>query len=86
MQNCFECEVFKKHEREKRFTKVFKWHSFGLEKPTVSNVEYIVLINGAELPTSLIWNGDSFVDHDGNTYCVKLWGEIPELPKLSEER
>lgn len=81
MQNCFECEVFKKHEREKRFTKVFKWHSFGLEKPTINNVEYIVLINGAELATCLTWNGCSFVDDEGNLYNVKYWAFMPEPPR-----
>ena len=80
MQTCFSCEVFKKHEREKRFTKVFKWHEPS-DLPKVNNAEYIVLINGAKLPTSLVWDGDSFVDHDGNPYCVKYWGDMPELPK-----
>ena len=80
MTDCFSCELFKQHEREKRFTKVFKWHK-PPDKPKVNNVEYIVLINGAELPTSLVWDGDSFVDYDGNVYCVKFWGAMPELPE-----
>ena len=79
MTDCFSCEVFKKHEREMRFTKVFKWRE-PPDVPKVSGVEYIVLINGAELPTSLIWDGDRFVDDDGNVYCVKYWGDMPELP------
>ena len=87
MQTCFECELFKKHEREKRLTKVFKWHIFAEDKPT-EPIEYLVCIDGAKLATTLIYDGqiESFVDVDGVPYNVKYWGNMPELPKFSEER
>lgn len=80
MTDCFSCEVFRKHERQKRLTKVFKWHIFAEDKPEVTGIEYIVLINGAELATCLTWNGSSFVDDEGTVYNVKYWAYMPEPP------
>ena len=81
MHNCFECEVFKKHERRKRLNKLFTWHVFPDEKPVEECIEYVVLIAGAKTPTILIWDGCNFVDDLNDPYPVKYWGKMPELPE-----
>ena len=86
MTDCCSCEVFRKYERQKRLRKVFKWHIFAEDKPEATGIEYIVLINGAELATVLTWNGCNFYDDVGNLYNVKYWAYMPEPPEEKGEK
>ena len=60
-----------------------RWHGAAKEDPPTSDVtiEYIVLVDGAELPTTLIFDGDSWRDHSGAYYRVALWRPMPKLPE-----
>ena len=59
------------------------WHNAAEEDPPTSDVtlEYYVLIYGAELPTTLTFDGDEWRDSDGNFYNVKYWRPLPKLPE-----
>ena len=59
------------------------WHDAANEDPPTSDVtiEYIVVVDGAELPTTLIFDGDSWRDHSGAYYRVALWRPMPKLPE-----
>lgn len=63
------------------------WHDAAKENPPTSDVtiEYIVLIDGAELPTILTFDGDSWRDDSGAYYCVALWRPMPKLPETLYE-
>lgn len=62
------------------------WHNALAEDPPTSDItlEYQVFIHGAELPTQLIFDGESWLDNDGNHYCVDWWRPLPERPQVSE--
>ena len=43
--------------------------------------EYIVMIKGAEEPTTLFWNGSKWFNEDnGQTYSVIAWRPLPDPP------
>lgn len=43
--------------------------------------EFLVFIEGAEIPTVLCFNGESFRDYEGFTYSVTHWMPLPEPPE-----
>lgn len=47
--------------------------------------EYIVMIDGAELPTVLSYAGNSEWYRDGNFYKVLAWMPLPERPEAEME-
>lgn len=59
------------------------WHDATNEDPPTSDVtiEYIVLIDGAELPTILVFDGEHWLDSYANHYKVKYWRPMPKLPE-----
>ena len=63
------------------------WHDATKEDPPTSDItlEYLVLISGAELPTTLTFDGDEWRDSDGNIYVVKYWRPMPKLPEEFNE-
>ena len=63
------------------------WHDASEEDPPTSDItlEYLVLISGAELPTTLTFDGDEWRDSDGNIYVVKYWRPMPKLPEEFNE-
>ena len=46
--------------------------------------EYNVIIGGAEIATTLYFNGESFCDDDGNCYPVTRWTPLPQAPGKEE--
>lgn len=44
-------------------------------------LEFIVFIDGAEIPTTLYFNGTWFIDNFGEPYPVTHWMPMPEPPK-----
>ena len=44
-------------------------------------VGVIVLIKDAKVPYHLYWNGDYFVDENGEEYDVTHWMQMPPHPK-----
>ena len=44
--------------------------------------DYLVFIRGAEISTILAWDGNSFVDENGNCYSVDYWATLPERPEV----
>ena len=44
-------------------------------------LEFIVFIDGAEIPTTLYFNGTWFIDNCGEPYPVTHWMPMPEPPK-----
>ena len=62
------------------------WHNALAEDPPTSDttLEYQVFIHGAELATQLIFDGDSWLDNDGNHYFVDWWRPLPERPQVTE--
>ena len=62
------------------------WHNALAEDPPTSDttLEYQVFIHGAELATHLIFDGESWLDNDGNHYFVDWWRPLPERPQVSE--
>lgn len=51
---------------------------YFLNGSDVAADEYIVMIDGAKLPTSLLWSGDTWFDVDGIGYKVLAWCRLPE--------
>lgn len=60
------------------------WHDAATEDPPTSDVtiEYIVLVDGAELPTTLVFDGSDWRDDSGGYYRVALWRPMPKLPEV----
>lgn len=52
---------------------------YFLNGSDVAADEYIVMIDGEKLPTSLLWSGDTWFDVDGIGYKVLAWYRLPEL-------
>ena len=47
--------------------------------------EYIVMIEGADKPTALLWNGRYWFDeHNGQTFRVFAWRPLPDPPSWKE--
>ena len=58
------------------------WISVAERLPEIPN-EYIVMIEGAEIPTTLYWTGDEWADIYSlgeDTYHVTHWMPLPEPP------
>lgn len=45
------------------------------------NSEFIVMIRGAVNATTLLFDGDEWVDENGDPYNVTHWMPLPEPPK-----
>jgi len=43
--------------------------------------EYIVIIEGASLPTTLMFYCGEWVDYEANTYRVIQWARLPRPPR-----
>ena len=63
------------------------WHDAFEEDPPTSDttIEYLVLISGAELLTTLVFDGESWLDFNANHYNVKYWRPMPKLPEELNE-
>ena len=63
-----------------------RWHNAEDENPPTCDpdYEYAVFIHGADLPTTLGFDGENFIDHDGNTYNVDWWRPLGERPQVTE--
>lgn len=48
------------------------------------NVEVIVMILGAAIPTVLEWDGSAFWDQNGTAYDVTHWMPLPTPPAEEE--
>lgn len=63
--------------------RIIKWRKFSEERPVCSG-EYLVMIEGAELPTLLTYEEDDcsygWRDDEENYYRVKWWCVLPEHP------
>ena len=59
------------------------WHDVAEEDPPTldTTIEYLVLISGAELPTTLVFDGEHWLDFNANHYNVKYWRPMPKLPE-----
>lgn len=57
------------------------WQHLGDDDHIGEPIDFIVFINGALVPTSLWFNGESFFDESGNLYNVTHWQPMPEPPK-----
>lgn len=53
---------------------------FGIEGAP----EFIVQIIGGDRSTVLMFDGEKWVDNDGNWYSITRWMAIPELPSTEE--
>lgn len=51
------------------------------EKYPGENIEIIVMISGAALPTALEWDGSAFWDQGGTAYDVTHWMPFPSPPE-----
>ena len=69
---------------------VGKWHDASKELPPspdertyrMGNApDYIVWIEGAKQPTSLMFYRGEWVDYNADTYRVKYWAKMPKLPR-----
>ena len=60
-----------------------RWHNAVEEDPPTSDttIEYLVLISGADLPTTLVFDGENWLDFNANYYNVKYWRPMPKLPE-----
>lgn len=62
-------------------TEITRWHDALTDKPEV-NGEYIVVISQARLVTTLYYNVEKDLWHEGNdanSYTVNKWMELPNL-------
>jgi len=68
--------------------RIIKWRLFSEEKPLVPG-EYLVFINGAEIPTLLTYECDDnsygWRDDEFNYYSVKYWSYIPSHPDVPQQ-
>ena len=62
------------------------WHNALEEDPPTSDttLEYQVFIHGADLASQLIFDGEHWLDSDGNHYRVDWWRLLPERPQVIE--
>ena len=62
------------------------WHNAEDGNPPTSdpNYEYAVFIHGASLATTLGFDGENFIDYDGNVYNVDWWRPLGERPQVTE--
>ena len=59
------------------------WHDAEEEDPPTSDttIEYQVFITGAELPTTLVFDGEHWLDSYANHYNVDYWRSMPKRPE-----
>lgn len=59
------------------------WYDASEEDPPTSDttVEYLVFITGAELPTTLVFDGEHWIDFNCNHYSVDFWRPLPKRPE-----
>ena len=62
------------------------WHNAEDGNPPTSDpdYEYAVFIHGASLATTLGFDGENFIDCDGNVYNVDWWRPLGERPQVTE--
>ena len=67
--------------------RIIKWRKFSEERPVCSG-EYLVMIEGAELPTLLTYEEDDcsygWRDDEMNYYRVKWWCHMPAHPDVGQ--
>lgn len=57
------------------------WQHPGDDEHIGEPIDFIVFIDGALIPTTLWFNGESFFDESGYLYNVTHWMPMPEPPK-----
>ena len=62
------------------------WHNALEEDPPTSDttLEYLVFIHGVDIPCVLIFDGENWLDDNGNHYHIDWWRPLPERPQVSE--
>ena len=62
----------------------YKWHNGYIEDPPKpeGQTPYYVLIDGASIPITLMWDGTHWMDFSSITYKVKYWMPLFDLPEV----